>query len=111
MEVAPAAPDRHCREIDGETVVAHGGCLRVNLPSAVEIVCGQVEEFAGERAEACRNKILAARGFAATVSALKLALAVTYRQGAGPHGVRQRRIRETAQKLERLLLSDFTSDL
>jgi len=111
MMVAPAAKDRHCREIGGHKVVAHSGCLKVNLPSAIDIACRQVEEFAGGRAETCRKAILGARGFDATIRALKTALALTYREGIAPHSRRKKCVRTAAQTLERLLLTDFTSGL
>lgn len=108
MKVAPAAKDRHCREIGGRKVVAHSVCLkRENLKPAVDLACQMVELHAGDCAPKCRQALLAANGFEATIKALKFALAQTFHHGTGPQGRRQQAVRTTAQTLEDLLLVDF----
>ncbi|MEA3249551.1 MAG: hypothetical protein U9Q03_04300 [Patescibacteria group bacterium] len=111
--IAPRDPCRQSRIIDGETVVAHRACLsRHSLEKAGRAVTGIVEEFGrAEDKVAFRKTILSASGFNAKVSALRVGLKMTFRDGVAPEKRRLRAVKICAIEMEKLLLDDFTTYL
>ena len=110
LKVAPAAPDRLSREVNGRLVVAHRSCLKgERLESAVSITCRCIEDFGGKDATECRMMLIRASGFEMSVIAMRRVLKMLHQSDTVPCIRRRKAVRVTAKKLERLLLSDFVS--